>query len=152
MTTVATKMAPNGRITFPARIRAAVGLEKGGDVVVEVVDGELHVRGVAQAVERARACATIDTRQGPRHGGGLPGRAAARGRTRTVTVVLDASALIAALRDEPGRERVDGLIGEAVMTTVNLAEVVGHFTRSGMASSDIAAALAALGVTVELIR
>ncbi len=69
-----------------------------------------------------------------------------------MTVVLDASALIAALRDEPGRERVDGLIGEAVMTTVNLAEVVGHFTRSGMASSDIAAALAALGVTVELIR
>ena len=57
MTAVATKMSENGRITFPASIRAAVGLERGGNVIVEVVDGELHVRTVAQAMERARAIA-----------------------------------------------------------------------------------------------
>lgn len=57
MAAVATKMSENGRITFPANIRAAVGLERGGDVIVEVVDGELHVRTVAQAMDRARAIA-----------------------------------------------------------------------------------------------
>jgi bifunctional DNA-binding transcriptional regulator/antitoxin component of YhaV-PrlF toxin-antitoxin module len=44
-------------MTVPASIRAAVGLQRGGDVIVEVVDGELHVRTVAQAMERARALA-----------------------------------------------------------------------------------------------
>jgi AbrB family looped-hinge helix DNA binding protein len=57
MSAVTTKMSENGRMTVPASIRAAVGLERGGDVIVEVVDGELHVRTVAQAMERARAAA-----------------------------------------------------------------------------------------------
>jgi antitoxin PrlF len=57
MTAITTKMSENGRITFPVSLRAAVGLERGGDVIVEVVDGELHVRTVAQTMERARAMA-----------------------------------------------------------------------------------------------
>ena len=55
MTAIATKMAENGRITIPLNVRAAVGLERGGSVILEVVDGELRVRSVAQAMERARA-------------------------------------------------------------------------------------------------
>ncbi len=57
MTAVTTKMSENGRLTVPASIRMAVGLERGGDVIVEVVDGELRIRTVAQAMERARALA-----------------------------------------------------------------------------------------------
>ncbi|MDR3509005.1 MAG: AbrB/MazE/SpoVT family DNA-binding domain-containing protein [Caulobacteraceae bacterium] len=57
MAAVTTKMSENGRLTIPASVRAAVGLERGGDVIVEVVDGELHVRTVAQAMERARSIA-----------------------------------------------------------------------------------------------
>ena len=57
MTAVTTRMSENGRMTVPASIRAAVGLDRGGDVIVEVVDGELRVRTVAQAMERARAVA-----------------------------------------------------------------------------------------------
>jgi hypothetical protein len=34
-----------------------VGLERGGDVIVEVVDGELHLKTVGQAMERARVIA-----------------------------------------------------------------------------------------------
>ncbi len=57
MTVVTTKISESGRLTIPASLRSAVGLERGGDVIVEVVDGELHVRTVAQAMERARAVA-----------------------------------------------------------------------------------------------
>jgi AbrB family looped-hinge helix DNA binding protein len=57
MAAVTTKMSETGRMTVPASIRAAVGLERGGDVIVEVVDGELHLRTVARTMERARAVA-----------------------------------------------------------------------------------------------
>jgi AbrB family looped-hinge helix DNA binding protein len=55
MPTISAKMAENGRITIPLNVRAAVGLERGGSVVLEVVDGELRLRSVAQAMDRARA-------------------------------------------------------------------------------------------------
>lgn len=57
MNAITTRISENGRMTIPASVRAAVGLVRGGDVIVEVVDGELHVRTVAQAMERARAIA-----------------------------------------------------------------------------------------------
>jgi bifunctional DNA-binding transcriptional regulator/antitoxin component of YhaV-PrlF toxin-antitoxin module len=55
MTTASTKMSRTGRITVPIDVRAAAGLERGGPVVLEVVDGELRIRGVAQTMRRARA-------------------------------------------------------------------------------------------------
>ena len=41
-----------------------------------------------------------------------------------MAVVLDASALLAYLREEPGAEVVDGLLADAHMASVNWAEVV----------------------------
>jgi ribonuclease VapC len=41
-----------------------------------------------------------------------------------MTVVLDASALLAYLKDEPGSTVVDRVLAEAVMSSVNWAEVV----------------------------
>jgi PIN domain nuclease of toxin-antitoxin system len=38
-------------------------------------------------------------------------------------VVLDASALLAYLRAEPGSEAVDGVLGAALITSVNWAEL-----------------------------
>ena len=55
MPAIAARMAENGRITIPLNVRTALGLERGGPVVLEVVEGELHVRSVVQAMERARA-------------------------------------------------------------------------------------------------
>lgn len=54
MATVTTRMSETGRVTVPLGVRAAVGLERGGPVVLEIVDGELRVRSVAKAIERAR--------------------------------------------------------------------------------------------------
>ena len=49
-----------------------------------------------------------------------------------MTVVLDASALLAYLRQEPGGEMVDGLLAESVMTSVNWAEVVQKSISAGV--------------------
>ena len=57
MATICARISETGRLTIPASLRAGVGLERGGDVIVEVVDGELRLRPVAQAMARARAIA-----------------------------------------------------------------------------------------------
>jgi ribonuclease VapC len=49
-----------------------------------------------------------------------------------VTVVLDASALLAYLLQEPGAEVVDGLLSDARMASVNWAEVVQKALSAGM--------------------
>jgi PIN domain nuclease of toxin-antitoxin system len=48
-------------------------------------------------------------------------------------VVLDASALIALMREEKGAERVATVMDHAVIGAVNLAEVVSKFVREGIA-------------------
>jgi PIN domain nuclease of toxin-antitoxin system len=48
-----------------------------------------------------------------------------------VTVVLDASALLAYLLQEPGAEVVDGLLSDAHMASVNWAEVVQKALSAG---------------------
>jgi PIN domain nuclease of toxin-antitoxin system len=47
-------------------------------------------------------------------------------------VVLDASALLAFLRQEPGSELVDQVLGAAVLTRVNWAEVVQKSLSAGV--------------------
>jgi PIN domain nuclease of toxin-antitoxin system len=51
--------------------------------------------------------------------------------------VLDASAVLALLLDEPGADRVRAVFADSAITTVNFAEVVGHFARNGVAEPDI---------------
>lgn len=47
-------------------------------------------------------------------------------------VVLDASALLALIHGEPGQETVADAIGEAVISAVNLSEVVAKLTERGV--------------------
>lgn len=61
--------------------------------------------------------------------------------------VLDASALLALLRGEPGGVRVGQVLTDAAMTTVNLAEVIGHFARNGGLEADIHEILDPLPIT-----
>ena len=64
-----------------------------------------------------------------------------------MTVVLDASAVLAALLGEAGADEVDARIDGALMTTVNLAEVAGHFAKAGADRTKVSALLAALPIT-----
>lgn len=73
------------------------------------------------------------------------------------SVVLDASALLAMLREEAGGDKVaDAIIGSH-MSVVNLAEVTSHFVHNGMPPEEVDAMMHPLPVTlvaadVELAR
>ena len=71
--------------------------------------------------------------------------------------ILDASALLAMLREEPSGDRVAEAIGDARMSVVNFAEVVSHFVHNGMPAEQVDAMLKPLPValvpaSVELSR
>jgi ribonuclease VapC len=59
-------------------------------------------------------------------------------------VVLDASAVLALLNDEPGAIEVAACLTFAVISTVNLAEVVAKLTETGMTEREIRKAVGAL--------
>jgi ribonuclease VapC len=54
-----------------------------------------------------------------------------------IVAVLDASALLAVLRDEAGGEKVRSLLVDSAISDVNLSEVIGHFARNGAREDDI---------------
>lgn len=60
--------------------------------------------------------------------------------------VLDASALLAMLLDEPGAGKVRAILDGALLGAVNLAEVVSHYAKLGAKQSDIEAMLTSLPV------
>lgn len=62
--------------------------------------------------------------------------------------VLDASALLALLGDEPGGGRVTACLPEALMSAVNLAEVAGVLIRSGVPPVEARGLLDDLALTV----
>jgi ribonuclease VapC len=62
--------------------------------------------------------------------------------------VLDASALIAMLKGEPGAEKVAAAIPAARMGVFNYAEVVSHFIRLGMPAGEVDAMLDPLPIAI----
>jgi PIN domain nuclease of toxin-antitoxin system len=63
-------------------------------------------------------------------------------------IVLDASALLALLKEEPGGLKVADEITDSVMTAVNYAEVVSYFIYAGMPPEEVDAMLRPLPVTL----
>jgi AbrB family looped-hinge helix DNA binding protein len=55
MLTSFAKVSKTGRLSIPAHIRKAVGLERGGDVVVELDNSDIRIRTVDEVVARAQA-------------------------------------------------------------------------------------------------
>lgn len=66
-----------------------------------------------------------------------------------MTVVLDASALLAYLLQEPGGDVVDGLLNDARMASVNWAEVVQKSLSAGVDVAGMREELLTLGMQVE---
>lgn len=62
--------------------------------------------------------------------------------------VLDASALLALVRDEPGADDVTTLLDSAVVSAVNLSEVVAKLADSGMPEAAIYATLEEVELSV----
>lgn len=63
-------------------------------------------------------------------------------------VVLDASALLAVLGNEPGAEAVEPVLADAVMTTVGLAEVLAKLVERGVPEHEGNDAVAGLDVAL----
>ena len=63
--------------------------------------------------------------------------------------VLDASAVLALIHDEPGADLVAAELRTAVLGTANLAEVIGKMVDAEIDASRIRELIAASGVTIE---
>jgi PIN domain nuclease of toxin-antitoxin system len=61
-------------------------------------------------------------------------------------VVLDASAVLALIHDEPGAEQVEAVLGDAVMSAVNWAEVAGLLDARGLPAAPLRETVEALGI------
>ncbi|KGM34200.1 AbrB/MazE/SpoVT family DNA-binding domain-containing protein [Inquilinus limosus] len=55
MNAVRAKVSESGRLSIPADLRRAVGLEHGGDVVVELDGRDIRIRTVDEVVAQAQA-------------------------------------------------------------------------------------------------
>ena len=66
-----------------------------------------------------------------------------------MSVVLDASALLAYLQDEPGGEQVREVLAHSVMSTVNWAEVIGKARDDGVDTRGLGEDLSSLGLALE---
>ena len=49
------KIINGGKLVIPAPMRRELGISSGDTVMVDIADGELRVRSVGKALERARA-------------------------------------------------------------------------------------------------
>ena len=49
------RMAPNGRLSVPAKLRKALGLEEGGMVVLSLQDGEIRIRPIDVVLAEVQA-------------------------------------------------------------------------------------------------
>jgi ribonuclease VapC len=63
-------------------------------------------------------------------------------------VVLDASAFLAQLFQEPGHEQVDEMLATACISTVNLAEVLTRLVRDGIDLGEVIADVELSGLRV----
>jgi AbrB family looped-hinge helix DNA binding protein len=55
MATHRVKVTEGGRVVIPAEFRRQLGLQPGAEVVMDIADGELRIRSVRQAIERAQS-------------------------------------------------------------------------------------------------
>lgn len=63
--------------------------------------------------------------------------------------VLDASAVLALIHDEPGADMVAAELSGAVLGAVNLAEVIGNLVDADVDVTQLRTLLGAAGVTIE---
>ena len=66
-----------------------------------------------------------------------------------MTVVLDASALLAYLKDEPGVDVVEAMLAESRISSVNWAEVIQKSLAAGVVVEGMLDDLQVLGLVIE---
>lgn len=69
--------------------------------------------------------------------------------TADLPSVLDASALVALLWEEPGGDAIEPLLGRSVISAVNWAEVLQRYRAVGLMTEGKRVSIEALGVSIE---
>ncbi|MGO8954478.1 MAG: PIN domain-containing protein [Rhodomicrobium sp.] len=64
------------------------------------------------------------------------------------SIVFDASVILAHINSEPGSERAEALFGEALISAVNVAEIVSKLVERGASLGLIRAALSRYGLQI----
>ena len=54
MTTYRARITEGGRVVIPAEFRRQLDLQPGAEVILDVTDGELRIRSLRRAIERAQ--------------------------------------------------------------------------------------------------
>lgn len=54
MTAVRVRVAENGRLSLPVSVRRQLGIERGGELVLRVEDGEIRMSTVGDALRRVQ--------------------------------------------------------------------------------------------------
>lgn len=57
MSAILVRVSPSGRLRIPAQFRKAIGLERGGEVAIELDGNDIRIRTVDEIVGRAQALA-----------------------------------------------------------------------------------------------
>jgi PIN domain nuclease of toxin-antitoxin system len=65
-------------------------------------------------------------------------------------IVVDSSAVLAAIKDEPGGDEVERDIRGARISAVNLSEIIGWLAERGFASENIVRIVTSFDLTVEV--
>lgn len=55
MNKIRTRVSPSGRVSIPADVRRAMGLDNGGVVIMEMDGNDLRIRTLREGVARAQA-------------------------------------------------------------------------------------------------
>jgi AbrB family looped-hinge helix DNA binding protein len=55
MNVIRGRVAESGRVSLPAELRKALGLDRGGDVVFELDGREIRIRTVDEVIDQAQA-------------------------------------------------------------------------------------------------
>jgi AbrB family looped-hinge helix DNA binding protein len=55
MNAIRGRVTESGRVSLPAELRKAIGLDRGGDVVFELDGREIRIRTVDEVIDRAQA-------------------------------------------------------------------------------------------------
>ncbi len=55
MNAILGKVSETGRLSLPAEFRRAIGLDKGGDVIVELDGREIRIRTLDEVIDTAQA-------------------------------------------------------------------------------------------------
>lgn len=55
MSAMRVKVSESGRLSLPVEVRRQLGIEKGGTLLLETVDGEIHLTTLRERVRRIQA-------------------------------------------------------------------------------------------------